>query len=225
MKSMSIKPCILVTERISVDRAVKYDRTEIFCEEHSDGSEDAAFTTNRHFANRAETKRAMLTYNRVRRKLESVCVRTRLGLICAVEKADGLHKALAEARQIVDEANDSFEFCSVAFDALLTRVEPSNLSGSVVVRDAIANSVKIMRTALNDFDVSKVREALRSTKHMVSVLESADARKELVGVREETRTLLKDVAKVVKEFGSAVNALHSADGKNILQRVNAPWNF
>jgi len=226
VKTLSIKPCILVTDKLTVHRAVSYGRTELSATVNADGSEDAKWETERHYKNKEESQEADRIYSRARSKLRSICLQTDIGFVCPASKEPELSDAIEEARFIVDEANKGFTHCSVNFRVVCTRIESDNDDGAATLKDALNSSVVDIRNALFAFDPKKARASLKSTSNLVDVLSNVNLRTELQSARDEASKLAGEMAKLLKEFdGNVKDAMASVAGKDVLARTDAAWNF
>lgn len=224
--SFTIEPCVLVRERIKVDRGVTYNRVDISKSHNDDGSEDATWQTDRHFKNRTEAKEAEKIYHQVRNKIRSVCVHTDIGFICPISRKSDLEATIAECRSIVEDFNSEATCCSVNFLVVCTDILPSNMDGVEILRDAVERSAVTIRKALNDFNVKAIRDALNATKNTAEVIADPSMKENLKNSREEIRKLCIEMTALVKEFdGNVQNALASEKGATLQNRANAAWNF
>lgn len=226
MRKFNIRPCILVTDKLTVERGCTYHRYDLQVKEGKGGSEDATWQTDRHYKNREEAKEADRIYAKARHKIRSVCVPTDIGFICSSHNTETLEKAIAEARAMVNDANAGFKHCFIKFKVLRTRIESDNAEGVEVLKDALESSVATIQSSLLSFDVTKARDTINGTKGIVAVLSDAESRKMLIESREEARELATEIHKLLKEWdGSVENAMATAAGRSILKRSKAKWNF
>jgi hypothetical protein len=224
--SLAIEPCILVIDRLKVVRAVTYVKTPYDVVQNPDGSEDAKWETERHYKNRDETKLADATYTAARAKLREVCHRTDIGFICREADADKLEQAIADAKQLVDEANEGFKHCVVKFRVVCTDLRPDNASGAATIQEVLEENITKLQGALVDFDTRKANTLLNSSKNLVKLFQDPKTRKALEDQRQQARALAKEIRQVLKDFdGSVENARASLPGLQILKRADAGWNF
>jgi len=222
--NLKINPCILVTEKLSVERGVSYYRRDENVVTHRDGSEDATWLSQRHFKNKEEAKKADQVYSNARFRIRSKCLYTELGYLCPAANKDQLLAAVEEARGMVDEFNAGAKHCYIKFRVLCTTVDPTNRDGVEALRETLNQNTEALKTALKEFDVKKVRNMLVTTKPALELLQDPKARKALETVREEAREMAKQIAEIIREAEDNVeNALISANGQEILKRVNAAW--
>lgn len=226
MKSLQIEPCILVTDRLSVERAVTYSRTDQDVKMHPDGSEDSTWKTDRHYRDRNEAIEADRVYSRARARIRAACIPTDIGFICPTKRVSELEAAIADAKHEVDEANSKFKHCQVTFRVVCTRIEPDNLDGAATLAETLNHSVGDLKASLENFDFQKARNVLNSTKYLVDVLSDPETRNTLQGAREQAKSLATEVANLVRSFdGNIANAMASVEGKSVIGRVVAAWNF
>lgn len=224
--NFTIEPCILVRDRVTVDRAVKYHRTELGKQVNDDGSEDAKWETERHYKNRGEAMKADRVYHSVRSKLQEVCLKTGIGFVCPLSRKQELEEAVARGKQLVDEFNAEATHCHIRFLVVCTEITPANVEGVQLLRDTLNHSASSIREALQNFNPAKARDAVRASKKMVDVLSDNATKKELQEACDEAKVLCREISALVKEFdGNVQNALVSPRGTQILQRVGAAWNF
>jgi len=229
MKMMSdfvIEPCVLVRDRITLDRGVSYYRRDVQVVGNEDGSEDATWHTERHYKDRTESKDAERIYAKVRQNIRQVCLSTDIGFICPIAKKDDLEKVIQSSRELVDEFNLNAKYCKVNFLVVCTNIDPNNQDGVTLLRNTLEKSVDTIRTSLANFDVTAARSAVNATKKMIDVMADPGAKDVLAHTRDEVSTLCKEVAKLVKQFdGNIQNAIVSTNGQELLKRANAIWNF
>ena len=224
-KSFKIEPCILVTERLTIDRAVSYERHDKNVTTYADGSEDATWETQRHFRSKEEAKLADQVYANARYKIRSKCLFTEIGYVCPETKKAELEKAIKEARVMVNDANKDFIHCKIVFRVVCTPLLPDNTDATKIVMESLDKVREDVREAVASFDFKKVRNVLSSTRELAGVLGNREHRVELNAFREQIRGAATDMASLVKTYGNAENAITSAEGQGILKRTKAAWNF
>lgn len=224
-KVLEIEPCILVLDKIQVDRAVTYDREDLGTVVNQDGSEDAEWKTTRHYKNRDETKEAESLYNKVRAKLQSVCAKTDIGFVCPESRSAELAKVVLECKELVGAANQRFQHCHVGFRVVCTELKPTNVEGSLTLRDAIVEQTNEIKAALEKFDAKKAKNLLRSAKNFTGVLADPATRASLQSIHQEATDLANEIARAVKDYGAVVAAAASPEGQKILHRTKAPWQI
>jgi hypothetical protein len=225
-KNFEINPCLLVLDKIRVDRAVSYDREELDTRMNDDGSEDKEWKTRRHYKNRAETERANQLYNQLRYKLRAVCTATEIGFLCPESKEADLRRVIDECKQMVEEANTGFTHCNVRLRIVCTRIEPSNTDGVEMLKETIRDMTNEVRNALGDFDAKKAKQMLKTTQGFADMIADPAQRQELMKVRAEAKMLADQMQKVILEFdGNVANAVASQEGTAILARTKTPWDI
>ena len=225
VESLRIEPCILVSERLTIDRAVSYHRTDKQVTTYADGSEDKTWETQRHFRCKEEAKVAEQVYANARYRIRAQCLYTELGYVCAEEQRADLELAISDAKEMVEEANKSFRHCQIRFRVLCTPLLPDNESGQEMIKESLERVRLDVQEALTAFDFKRVRHVLSSTRNLSTVLGSYEHRQELDAFRSEIRGAAADMAALVKKFGNAENAILSHDGQRVLKRATASWNF
>ena len=225
-REFKIEPCVLVRDRLTVNRGVSYHRRDLDTRRNDDGSEDALWETQRHFKNREEAKEADRVYAKARQRIRSVCLATDIGFICPAPKRKELDTALTEAKELVDDFNSRANWCRINYLVVCTDILPENEGGVQLLQQTLQDTTNDLRKALQDFDAKKTRDVLYATKRMVDVLSDPESREELRSAREDTAQLCKEITRLVKEFdGNAKDAQASDRGAKIMERVNATWNF
>ncbi len=226
MANFKIRPCILVTDKLTVERGCTYHRYDLEVKTDATGSEDATWQTDRHYKNREEAKEADRVYAKARHKIRSACVATEIGFVCSADNEKTLEKAINDARELVDNANASFGHCHIKFKVLRTRIEANNEDGVQVLKETLESSVATIRESLKGFDVQKARDTINGTKGIVAVLADPESRRALKESRAEARQLATEINRLLTAFdGNIADAMVSEDGKDILLRANAKWNF
>jgi hypothetical protein len=223
---LRISPCILVIAKIHVDRAVSYVKSDEETQLLPDGSEETHWKTERLFKNRAEAKAAQGLYQKVREKLRSFCVKTEIGFVCSEAHAGDLDTAIAEAHQMISDANATFTHCSVTFKIVCTKLEPTNDAGADMLKETLNRTTQELRDAMAAFDLQRAKLALNSTKQFLDVLADPTVKDSLVTMRSDAKDLIGEIAGIVKQFdGDVSNALASPQATAVLARTQAPWSF
>lgn len=225
-KNFSIEPCILVSFKLKVERGVTYHRTDLSNTVNDDGSEDALWETKRHFRNRAEAKEAERIYAKARQRVRSVTLETPIGFICPLSKERELQAAVDESQRLVDDFNKTATTCKIHVVYVPSRINADNVGGVSMLKSKLEETTMEIRKALTTFDAKGAREVLYATKRMVDVLADPESREELRTAREEAGQLCKEITRLVKDCdGHIKDALASAQGDALMDRVNAAWNF
>lgn len=226
LSTLHVRPCILVIDKLLVERAVEYNRTDISCKANPDGSEDAKWETERHYKNRQETQKANQLYSAARAKLHAVCHRTDIGFICPEANRDKLETAIAEARKLVEDGNEVFQHCSVRFRVVCTELKTDNMPGVTTIQEVLEENVEKLKEALLSFDPTKATTILNSSKNLVGLFQDPASRQALETSRKEAKQLAGEIRKLLKEFdGNVADAKVSQVGNQLLQRTDAAWNF
>jgi len=223
---LALNPCILVTEKLCVERGVTYDKRDVEVQAHNDGSEDATWETQRHFKNKEETKKADQVYSNARYMIRSKCLYTEVGYVCPAKDRKQLLDAIDQARALVDDFNARAKFCSITFRVLLTNINPSNKDGVEALRETIKRNTEALKEAIKEFDVKRTRNMLVATRPVMDILMDGAAKTALEKVREEAREMASQIAEIVRAYDDNIeNALVSQAGQELLRRVDAKWNF
>lgn len=224
VKVLNIEPCIIVIDRIRVDRAVSYRKEDLGSSTNPDGSEDAEWNTKRRYKSRKETEEANSLYNRIRYRLGTVCAKTDIGFVCPLSKAQELNDIINESQQAVEEANSRWAYCFIKFRIVCSELGPNNESGVQVLRDSMEEQTRTLKLALEEFDPKKARDALKASRAFVDMVADPEIKESLKNVQKEAKELATEIAKVVREYGSIANAVSTPQGRKILHRAKAPWS-
>lgn len=222
---LKLNPCILVTERLTVERGVSYDKRDVSVVPHMDGSEDATWETQRHYKNKEEAKEADRVYSNARFRIRSKCLYTEVGYLCPEKDKALLETSIQEAKDLVDEFNKKAQHCHVKFRVLCTSVQPGNIDGTEALRETLERNTVALKDALSEFDVKRARNMLVATKPALDLLSDGRVRKTLESVRGEARELANQIAEIIRQCGDNVDqALESVVGKSLAERVGS-WDF
>jgi hypothetical protein len=224
VKVLPIEPCIIVIDRIRIDRAVSYEKEDLGTRINDDGSEDAEWHTRRHYRDRKETEEAQKIYNKIRYRLGTVCAKTDIGFVCPRSKVSELNDIIIESEQEAREANSRFKHCKVKFRIVCTELASNNESGMDALKDAIIDQTNVLKRALADFDPKKARDAIRASKSFADMIADPKVKMSLQTLHKEAKDLATEISKTVRECGSVANAVASPEGQKIMHRAKAAWN-
>jgi hypothetical protein len=225
-RTISIKPCLKVTIKISVNRAVKYNQTNFSAEENGDGSEDATWTGHRRYKDKNEAKEADRIFSKARQRLLSIGTHTALGFVVPLEDEAKLDAALVDAEAMVDDANQRFRYCHITLDYDVVEYTDATRGASKSIAAKLDESTQKIQEALRDFKPANAKKVLNTTKNVIDTLADPATKKALAEAREQARDLATEIQIVIKQFdGNVQNAMQSKDGKELMVRASAKWNF
>lgn len=192
----TLRPGLLVSMNTSISGNIHYATKEIEGT-HVDpetGEQRARWETVRVVTDPAEHEAAVKLRTKVRGLLLAVCSVSAFGLLCPEAKADELTEAIASARGLVDEFNDSAALTRMRFNVIYGRIAQDDVEAVKAISGEIRSLMDDMSDGLQRLDVKTVRDAAMKANQLGDMLsEEAKGRLEVAvkTAREQARKIVK----------------------------------
>ena len=195
MEISTLRPGFLVSLQTSVRGNCKYATTELEAEHITDaGEKRARWETEKTVSDPEEHTRALKARSLARSAIQTVCAKSRFGLLCPENKVDKLNAAIAKARSIADTFNANATLTGVEFNVLVGRISADDVEAVKAINAEIRGLMDTMASGLANLDVTKVRNAANKARSVGAMLEpNAQARvqKALVVARAAACEIVK----------------------------------
>lgn len=222
--NFKIEPCILVRDRITVDRGVSYIRRDLSATPGDDGSEDATWFTDRHYKNKEETKQANNTYMKARNRIRQVCLSTDIGFICPLSRKEELAAAIQESKEIADDFNRTAKVCRVNHIVVCTMIEPENKDAEQLINETVHSIGQSIKAAVANLDFKTARGAVKQLTQTISIVGDVDSKVRLEDYQKSINTVCDDIKEFLKEYGKDVDRAMHPEKINMF-REQAEWDF
>jgi len=191
----TLRPGLLVSLKTSIKGNVSYFKTTIEGDHiKSDGSKEATWETTRKIVDPDEHERAQQARSKARHIVASVCSASEFGYLCPAEKKDKLDAAIAEARKVADEFNETATVSNVGIYIVCGRVEQSDVEAVRAINSEVRDLLDAMQDGLRNLDVKAVRAAAKKAKGLGQML-SDDASEKITTAIEAARKSAKAIVK------------------------------
>jgi len=212
-QSLKLRPCILVTESVKVDRQVEYKNRTVKMRGNMQ-----SLNVRKKYKNKVETSEADRVYSNARYRIRRRCFYTELGYLCADTQRAALDLAVREARDLIRKTNKSFKDCQIRFRVLLSS-DPANDPDAVeAVRESLVEQVLRVGAALEAFDFKRARDTMSLSKHSLELLQNCAAKRTFMEFRENAEEIGNSMAQMTKTM-TPERAILSLNGRALLKRV------
>jgi hypothetical protein len=200
--ALTFRPSVLVGASITRKGNVTYAREDLGTEMPG-GSEVKRWTTTKVTERVEEYKRSHAVVSECRRLLESVCVRTAVGLICPLEDEPRLETVFQTIQARLSEANAEFELAHLACWFAKGYIRTDDQESARAIAAEIAAFVRELTQALEACDVKKIRATLASARGVERVLEGSQS-ETLAQAIQTARHAANTIAREVERKGRRI---------------------
>lgn len=162
------------------------------------GREVTRWETKRVVEDKEEHERATKVRSGARSLIAKCCSATSFGLLCPADQEGALDAAVAQARRMVDEFNESAAHTRISIYALKGRVASDDAEAARAITSEIADLVRRMDAGVKEFDPKKIREAADRARELSNMLDDAKKSKidaAVAQARAAARTIVKRIEK------------------------------
>lgn len=211
MKTSVLKPGYLVSLKSALKGGVTYRRIDIETEHTDDaGALVARWETEREIPDPDEFNRATIARNKARLVVASVCCPSSFGLLCPISKEGELFDAIAEARKIAAEHNETTTRTRVDIYALVGRVAQDDAEAARAIGAEIRDLLEQMAAGIKNADPAAIREAANKARGIGGML-SADVAGQvsaaIIEAREAARAIVRRVEKAGETAATVVSQM------------------
>lgn len=196
-KASVIRPGLLVSVKSTVVGGVSYQRIDLDTDKPAEASQDVTrWETRRVIEDKAEHERATKARSKALAEIRKVCSVTSFGLLCPVDQEGALDAAVATARRVVDEYNETATHTRVSIYALKGRVASDDAEAARAITQEIAGLVQAMDAGIKAFDPAAIRDAASRARELSSLLseeKSAKVDAAIEQARKAARTIVKRI--------------------------------
>jgi hypothetical protein len=210
--TVKIKPGLLVSLSVRSRGGVSYQKRDL-TRTVEETTETKAWETTRVISDTEEHERATKVRGLARSTVAKVCTVSSFGLLCPEADEPALDAAMAEARRIVREFNETAQFTQIGVYVMKGRVASTDAEAAAAIAGEVRDLLTEMERACKAADVEAIREAASRAKGLGDVLEgpSAYAVSEAVkAARAIARTVVKRVEKEGKTAQEALFGISTA---------------
>ena len=195
MNISTLRPGLLVGLSTAIRGGVTY-RTRDIEPDHltEDGTRHASWETDKTIENPEEHERGVKARSRARSIVVAVCSQSTFGLLCPEDKQDTLMEAIAEARGIAQDFNDSATISRLTVNVIVGRVARDDVEAVRAINGEVRDLMLAMERGLKNLDVETVREAANKARSLAGMLSPEAAEKAQVAIavaRSAARLIVK----------------------------------
>ncbi len=201
MKSILIRPGLLVSLKTTIRGGVSYDKREIEPEHLIDGTATVAtWETTRRVQDAAELERATVARGKARTAITRACIPSSFGLLCPVANEDKLAEGIAEAQDIAD-AHRRTAFCTRLDVYVITgRIADNDEQAMRAVGSEIRDLIGAMESAVRAASPDAIRDAANRARALNGML-GEETQKKVSAAISEARKVARDIVSRVDKAG------------------------
>jgi hypothetical protein len=197
MKTQIIKPGLLVVLKSTVAGGVSYKRVDL-----ENDANRSRWETTRIVDDPQEHDRATKARSKASAEIRAVCSATAFGLLCPEDREKDLDGAIARARAIVDEHNQSATFTRIAIYALKGRIASTDEEAARAIGEEVRSLVDAMGVGIDKLDPEAIREAATKAKALTAMLDDSQVEKVSEAIKQ-ARSAARAIVKRVEKEGEA----------------------
>lgn len=197
MQTSTLRPGLLVSLKTSTRGNVSYEKTDLedSRKQGKKGSVDVKrWETARTIADADEFERAKKARSGAVSAIRKVCAWSAFGLLCPESDAEDLETAIKEAREIVDQFNETAEITRVHVYVMVGKIAADDVEAVRAINSEVRDLMRDMTDGLKNLDVQTVRQAAQKAKSLGQMLTpEAEGRvtKAVELAREAARKIVK----------------------------------
>lgn len=205
ISTTTLRPGLLVSLKTSIQGNVTY-RTQTLESEHrtADGAAKASWETERTVADPVELATAKQARSKVRTLICAVCAPSEFGLLCPLEKAADLEKAMVEARAVAEAFNSTARLSRIGVYVITGTVAATDAEAIRSINSEVSDLLTTMQRGVKNLDVKVIRDAADKARGLGAML-SDDARERVKIAIEAARKAAKEIAKAGESAAIAVD--------------------
>ena len=163
-----IKPGLLVSVKTRQHGGVSYTKRDIEAPRVTEsGAQVSRWETDKFVYDPDETERAQQVANRARYLVTRHCVKTEMQqLLCPNDRREELRRAVAEARVLVSEFNDSASFTEIQIDVWVGEIVDNGVDAAQQIFASQQAFLNEMIDGLKEMDPKKVRAAINKSRDL-----------------------------------------------------------
>lgn len=190
-----LRPGLLVSLKTSIQGGVSYDKTVIDADHMTEtGARVERWETERVVANPQEHEAARKARSRARQTIVSVCAQSAFGLLCPEDRREELERAVAEARAVAEEFNNSAVDSRIRIYVIAGRVSADDTEAVRAISSEVRGLMAAMESGIRDLDAAKIRDAAKRARSVGQMLSPRAQERVKVAVdaaRDAARTISK----------------------------------
>lgn len=202
MKTITLKPGILVALRSTISGGVTYERTELEHKSDDDGRAVARWETTKVTQDPQEEERARRARAQAVNAIRRLCIPTSFGPLCPVAREAELDAAIASSRAAVDEYNATASYCRVGVYVLKGHIATTDEEATRAIIDEVGTLVSAMNAGIQSLDVEAIRTAATKARALSEVL-GDEAKETLTEAVKAARSAARTIVKRVQEDGES----------------------
>jgi len=212
MDTATLRPGLLVKARTTVKGNVRYKVTELGCVVNEDGEAIDQWETERTTRDPAEQKAAIKVRSAARSRIQAACVKAgEFGLMCPVEREEKLREAVAQARKLAQDFNESARWTYIGVSVMIGRVSSDDVEAVRAINEQVRDLVDAMTRGVQALDPTAIRKAANEARTLSQMLEPG-AQDRVKKAMQVARAAAKEIKKAAAAGAAEVDAI-------VLQRL------
>jgi hypothetical protein len=199
IETSTLRPGLLVNLKTSIVGNVKYVTRDIDkATTTTTGALKAKWETERTISDPVEHETAMKVRSKVRALITTVCSASAFGLLCPEAAADDLASAIAEARKLADEFNQTAKISRLRVYVLTGRIAQNDVEAVRAINSEVSELLQDMERGVENTDVKAIREAANKARGIAEMLNTEARIQAEIAIDAARRA-----ARAIKQDGAA----------------------
>lgn len=208
INTSTLRPGLLISLKSSLRGNVQYSRRDLETgKKLKKGTESyAKWETERTIEDAAEWEAGQKARTKARVTVTRICSLSAFGLMCPQDKEDQLEEAIKEAKQIVDEFNQSASLTRIGIYVLTGRIAADDVEAMRAINSEVRDLLSDMEDGLKRLDVKAVREAAQKARGLGSML-TADSQARIQIAIDAARASAKEIVRAGEQHAMEIDNL------------------
>lgn len=204
MQVSTLRPGLLVSLKTQIVGNVRYEKETIESPKIVGGQERTAWKTERTIADPKEFERAKVARGKCRTLITSVCANSAFGLLCPKTSMKRLGEAIAEARKVADEFNQTAKLSRVNVNVIAGEINPNDLEAVRAIKSEVADLMREMQEGVKSLDPQAVRMAANKIRS-VGMMLTPDSQEKVKAAIDAARGAARKIVKAGEQAASAID--------------------
>jgi hypothetical protein len=195
MQSTTLRPGLLVSLKTSLSGNVSYDKVTLESAHlTTSGEQRERWETLKTITDPAEQERAEKARSKAAGLVRAVCAHSAFGLLCPESDKDALEAAIAAARKVAEEFNDSAALSRVSVYVITGRIAADDVEAVRAINSEVSGLLETMARGVSTLDVKTIRDAADRAKSVGAMLPAETAARMQVAI-DAARSAARQIVK------------------------------
>jgi hypothetical protein len=207
MQTATLRPGLIVSLKTSVRGNVRYTKRDIESEHTIEsGALKAVWETERMVSDPEEFERAKVARGKARSLVTGICALSAFGLLCPENRAGDLEGAIAEARDVARQFNDSARLSKIDVYVITGRIAENDVEAIRAISSEIRDLIDDMARGVENLDAEAVRTAANKARNIGQML-SPEAARRVKDAIDAARSAARKIVKAGEQASTEIDVV------------------